>query len=112
MPVSTAMSEEAHAASTVKAGPIRSSRLAIRPHMTLCARPGAVSGLNGGRPAFRLRRISSRYFGGCSGWSCCRSDTTSSTTMVCWMQDITPRLTYVPRPRISPVTLRSNGRSR
>ncbi|OLC55796.1 MAG: hypothetical protein AUH92_01445 [Acidobacteria bacterium 13_1_40CM_4_69_4] len=112
MPASTAMSDEAHAASTVKAGPIRSSRLAIRPHITLCARPGAVSGLNGGRPAFRLRRSSLRYSGVCSGWSRFRRDSTSSTTMVCWKQEITPRLTYVPRPRISPAALRLNGRSR
>ncbi len=45
---STAANEEAQAASTVKLAPPRSSRLAIRPEITLASMPGKESSVSRG----------------------------------------------------------------
>lgn len=45
---STAASEEAQAASTVKLGPPRSRRFAIRPEITLASMPGNESSVSAG----------------------------------------------------------------
>ncbi len=59
----TAINDDAQAASTVYVGPIRSSRLAIRPTMMFGTSPGTVSGLSAGS----TRCISERSRSSCSG---------------------------------------------
>ncbi len=108
---STATSDDAQAASTVYAGPRRSSRLAIREAARLGTSPIADSGRSGPSRSVNASRTRASCPAVRSGSSSPRVRTSWCAVRTRWSSRTRPGVRYPPRPSTTPIRSRSGSRS-